>query len=61
MRIAIDITEAVNGFRFDVLEEGKLAYKENCATKQDALLFLLQYTNKKLKEMSKPTHTMDVI
>lgn len=60
MRVAIDITEAINGWRFDVLEDGKPSYKENCTTKEQAFLYLAQYVTKQLKPKL-PTHTMDVI
>lgn len=59
MRIAIDIQEAVNGWRLDIIEDGKGVYRENFTQKQDVFKYLYRYT---LKELSNTTiRTMDVI
>lgn len=61
MRIAIDITEATNGYRFDVIEDGKKSRLENCETADQAILYLKLYADGLIKSRKPPTHTMEVL
>lgn len=58
MKIAIDITEAVNGWRLDILEDGKKPYHENVTAHDDVLKHAIKYLQSKIM---RPIHTMDVI
>lgn len=51
MRIAIDIKEAVNGFRVDILDDSmEKAWLENPETKLEALRVIGRYINSKITE-----------
>lgn len=60
MRIAIDITEAINGWRLDIMEDGFRPRKENVETRDQAFLYLKVYVEQQLKRKP-PINTMDVI
>lgn len=59
MKIAIDITEAINGWRLDIIEDNK-SWKENVTTLNEVFVLLQHYAEKQLRRKL-PTHTMDVI
>lgn len=63
MRIAIDITEAINGWRLDIIEDLGQASKtrrENVETQDQAFLYLKVYAEQQLRRKP-PINTMDVI
>lgn len=61
MRTTITIAEAVNGYRFDIVEDEPFKiHKENVVTLNEAFVLLQHYAEKQLKTKP-PTMTMDVI
>jgi len=60
MRLAIDISETIDGYRLDILEEGKVPYRINPQTKQEAMRSLHEYLRKN-HAPKPPIQTMDVI
>ena len=60
MRIAIDISETIDGYRLDILEEGRVPYRINPRTKEETFLSVLTFIQNQLKKKP-PTHTMEVL
>lgn len=61
MRIAIDITEAINGWRLDIIEDGKAIYRENFTQKTDVYKYLYRHVLTELAKNPNIIRTMDVI
>lgn len=61
MRISIDIQEAINGWRLDIIEDGKGVYRENFTQKVDVFKYLYRYSLKELAINPNTIRTMDVI
>lgn len=57
MRIAIDLTEAVNGYRVDILDDTmEKTWKENPETRIEALQVIETYINSQITKAIKEDH-----